>query len=354
MNFDSLPHRSSSADIPELPSFRRSRLEKETVVATLSTSAKESRISFSGGQDNEDDVPLVCPTTLESRVQSKSAHDMTVPINQPAPVKRSRTRNQMTPIQIENHENSVHVRRQDAGEAATAPVIPSVELRRMSFIVTNVSRWGFFMLCPLLAAAASPSSSCIIMFRFDQFLTQRKYCRHQQRPTRSNGHVQKSSCCSRNYAWYDCVDIRSEPRHPRSSTAPLTLFYTVANVTSSAVLASSCPLPPHLVVMCETVVSASTQMLVALALGITPLHCSWLGSCSCADANVAVISESFVLPLDAIIPKEYSRFANSRGRPVCVTPLPIELRVLSGRRLGYHARGASAARYPQLLLCCSC
>ncbi len=346
MNFDSVTHRISSADIPELPG-RRSRLEQETAAAALSASANESRNSFSGVRDNEDDVPLVCPTTLESQLQSKPVHDATVPVHQPASVKRVRPRNQMTPIQVENHENSVHVRGQDAGEAVPAPVIPLVELRRMSFIVTNVSRWGLPMICPLLAAAASSSSSCIIMFCFDQLLTQRKYCRHKQRPTRSNGHIQKSSCGSRDHAWHDCVDVWSEPRHPCSLTAPLTLFFSVANVTSSAVLASSCPLPPHLVVMCETVVSASTQMLVALALGITPLHCSWLGSCSFADTNVAVISESFVLPLDAIIPKEYSRFANSRARPVCVTPLPIDLRVLSGRRLGYHARGASAARYLQ-------
>jgi hypothetical protein len=121
----------------------------------------------------------------------------------------------------------------------------------------------------------------------------------------------------------------------------------VANVTSSAVLVASCPTPPYLVVMCETVVSASTQMLVALALGITPIHSSWLSSCSCSNGSVPVISESVVLPLDAIIPNEYARLSLSHSRPACVTPLPIERRVLSGRKLGYHAAGAGAARYPQ-------
>ncbi len=86
-------------------------------------------------------------------------------------------------------------------------------------------------------------------------------------------------------------------------------------------------------------------MLVALALGITPLHFSWLSSCCCADGSVGVISETFALPLDAIIPVEYARASIARARPVCVTPLPTELRVFSGRRLGYYAKGASGARY---------
>ena len=102
--------------------------------------------------------------------------------------------------------------------------------------------------------------------------------------------------------------------------------------------------------MCETVVSASTQMLVALAIGITPLHCSWLSSCLCADGSSALISDSFVLPLDAIIPKDYARLSIVRTRHACVTPLPIERRVLSGRTLGYYAKGASVARYTLLLL----
>ncbi len=144
------------------------------------------------------------------------------------------------------------------------------------------------------------------------------------------------------------VKPHTPPQHAHDAAVRLTSFHSVANVTSSAVLASSCPLPPHLVVMCETVVSASTQMLVALALGITPLHCSWLSSCCCADGSVALISEAFALPLDAIIPVEYARLSIARARPVCVTPLPVELRVLSARRLGYYARGASGARYPQL------
>lgn len=122
------------------------------------------------------------------------------------------------------------------------------------------------------------------------------------------------------------------------------LFCAVANVTSSAVLVASCPTPPHLVVMCETVVSASTQMLVALALGVTPLHSSWLSSCSCSNGSVPVISKSFVLPLDAIIPKEYARLPIAHSRPARITPLPIERRVLSGRKLGYYASGAGSAR----------
>jgi hypothetical protein len=122
----------------------------------------------------------------------------------------------------------------------------------------------------------------------------------------------------------------------------------VANVNASAVQASVCPLPPHLVVMCETVVSASTQMLVALAVGITPLHCSWLNSCLCADGSSALISDSFVLPLDAIVPKDYARLSIVRTRHACITPLPIEQRVLSGRKLGYYAKGASVARYTLL------
>ena len=99
--------------------------------------------------------------------------------------------------------------------------------------------------------------------------------------------------------------------------------------------------------MCETVVSASTQMLVALALGITPLHCSWLSSCTRADGSLGPITDSFVLPLDAIVPKEYARLSTARARPACVTPLPLEERVLGGRRLGYYSKGANAARYLQ-------
>ncbi len=143
-------------------------------------------------------------------------------------------------------------------------------------------------------------------------------------------------------AWTAGASLCSVYLHSAPLSQPVC---AVANVTSSAVIASSCPPPPHLVVMCETVVSASTQMLVALALGVTPLHCSWLSSCACAHTSLSPITDSFVLPLDAIIPKEYARLSTARVRHARVTPLPLEGRALGGRRLGYYSQGANAARY---------
>ena len=200
--------------------------------------------------------------------------------------------------------------------------------------------------CRSLSCHRPPHSRTTISFSYHD--VQRKHCRHQQGPARSNGHVQKSSRCPCNCARHDSVDRRCKPLQRLSHSAPLSQpVCAVANVTSSAVIASSCPPPPHLVVMCETVVSASTQMLVALALGVTPLHCSWLSSCACAHASLSPITDSFVLPLDAIIPKDYARLSTARARHARVTPLPLEGRALGGRRLGYYSQGANAARYFQ-------
>jgi hypothetical protein len=149
VNFDSLPHH-NNIDSPGTAAVPRSRLEKGTSNATLSTTnASVSKACDTGSseQEYEDDVPLVCPI-LESRhaTPSTPVNPMASSRNQSASVKRARTRcNELAEMQIGSCKKSVQFK----GPVESDPVVPSIELSHMSFIVTNVSRC---LPCLLLAA----------------------------------------------------------------------------------------------------------------------------------------------------------------------------------------------------------
>ena len=354
VKFDSLPHH-NVVDRAETSSAHRSRAGGAALA-----SAKIFRDESSSGHESEDHDLRARPIAERSRAECyKSTNVVAVSAVENTSAMRARTRcnhtenskdveqnrlsssvNPLThhqPQRRHHHEtNSIGGREPAAVDAAPKLAVPLLELRSMSFIVTNVSRClhrcvSHQRLLHVFSYTLSCSENTVDINKgqLDRMGTSKKVLVARAAALGMTAWTAGQICFMR------CVPVC------------LISVCAVANVTSSAVLVVSCPTPPHLVVLCETVVSASTQMLVALALGITPLHASWLSSCSCSNGSVPVISESFVLPLDAIIPKEYARLSLSHYRPACITPLPIERRVLSGRKLGYHAAGAGAARYPQ-------
>ncbi len=366
VNFDSLPHHSAvnSSEIPAAHCFHP--VETETAGKSV-TSSKMFCNECGSGNESEDDAPIVQAIAAGSRAHaSKPANHTAASTDKIALVKRSATRcshsekiqrnttlaerdclstpehpqRHLQPQQ--RHSNPVknsNISREPAGAVAASKAASLPELRNLSFIITNVSRC-VLSICLSLTTATLP-----------QVLFAHAAPRSENTVDINKGQLDRVGTSKKTLA------ARAAALGMAAWTAGRICFmnyvlmhliffvHTVANVTTSAVLVASCPPPPHLVVMCETVVSASTQMLVALALGVTPLHCSWLSSVSCADSRIALIPQSYVLPLDAIIPKDYSRLSLARSRPACITPLPLEQRVLSGCRLGYYTAAAGSARY---------
>jgi hypothetical protein len=139
VNFDSLPH--NNIENVAVPPVRCSRFEKGTFNASLSStnaSASKPCDAGSSGDECEDDVPLVCPAPdCRRAMPCASVDDVTVSRNPTAPAKRARTRcNEIAKMQIESCKKLVQSREPDAHDT----VMQSLELRNMSFIVTNVSR----------------------------------------------------------------------------------------------------------------------------------------------------------------------------------------------------------------------
>ena len=197
VNFDSLPHQ-SNVDSPEsaakVSALRHSRIEKGTsaiIAGAANASTDELSGKGSGGQDSEDDAPMVPPILAPA---SRRAHAAVVVAlaespDQNASVKRARTlRNEVTQMQLDAmkfKQQQQHQQQQQHSErmfqsallqAASNPALPSLQLSHMSFIVTNVSRC-----LPQLVLCCRPFQSRDEL-PFLHRVLQRKHCGHQQGP----------------------------------------------------------------------------------------------------------------------------------------------------------------------------
>ena len=162
VNFDSLTLQNnfdSPASVTKSSAARHSRIERGTCAVSTSASANELNGEGSGGQESEDDAPMVRPMAASASrraassaaaVASAESHNQTAP----ASVKRARARcNEVTQMQFDalkfkQQQQHQQQQQQDCDrllqsalvQAASDPALPSLELRHMSFIVTNVSR----------------------------------------------------------------------------------------------------------------------------------------------------------------------------------------------------------------------
>jgi hypothetical protein len=168
VNFDSLTnHHIATAESSNASHFLVEKGNRFVAVGSVYGSAKRSRGKVSSVQEPEDDAPLVRPI-LESRRTglSDSISDVIVSRDEVASFHPARAQfNEITQIPTNNstfdHHHHNHRRHVDnlvsfrkppsvGAESNQAKAIPSLVLRHMSFIVTNVSRF-----CPKLAVISS-------------------------------------------------------------------------------------------------------------------------------------------------------------------------------------------------------